>query len=125
MGTISYWMTDSVLETERFAGRGRPLSIEEALAALGLTIERVDARWVLLLQGLPREWHETEAEADAAAQRWHHMQPTVEHAQGPTWLVYGGDQYVFTSTSKEEVEGFVYGVAVGMSSEGVAGEGRL
>ena len=124
MGTISYWMTNSVLGMEAFAGRNRPLSLDEALAALELTIERVDARWVLHLQGFPREWHETETDALEAAERWHHMEPTVEHAPGPTWLVYGGDQYQFTSTSQEEAEGFVYGVAVGMYYETSAAEER-
>ena len=62
----------------------------------------------------PREWHESQAEAEEAAQRWQNMEPTVEHAPGPTWLVYNGDQYEFTSTSREEAEGFVHGIAVGI-----------
>ena len=98
-----------------------PLSLDVALTGLGLNMERTDGRWVLLLEGFPREWHETEAEATEAAQRWQDMEPTVEHASGPTWLVYGGDQYLFTSTSKEEADGFVQGIAVGMFMESVRG----
>jgi hypothetical protein len=45
-------------------------------------------------------------------------------APGPTWLVYGGDQYEFTSTSQEEAEGFVYGIAVGMFIETVEAQER-
>jgi hypothetical protein len=119
MGMISHWMTDSVLELEPFVAASRPLSLAAALTILGLRIERVDDRWVLFLQGFPREWHATETEAVGAAQRWQQMEPTIELTSGPTWLVYGGDQYLFSSTSREEAEGFVQGIAVGKFMESV------
>jgi hypothetical protein len=119
MGSISDWLTGSVRELDGFVDGTGPLTLAEVLAATDLAIERVDERWVLLLQGFPREWQGTQEEAEEAARRWNHMEPTIEHAPGPTWLVFTGDQYEFSSTSKDEAEGFVFGVAVGMFHEQV------
>jgi hypothetical protein len=113
MGIISYWMTDSLKKAERSTAQATPMTIEDVLRGTDLAIWRADERWVLSLQGFPREWHETEEEAREAADRWNRMEPSVEHTSGPTWLAFTGDQFVFTSTSKEEVENFVFGVAVG------------
>jgi len=73
---------------------------------------------VLSLEGFAREWLDTQEEATERAREWSHMEPTIEHASGPTWMVFGGDQYVFTSTSREEAESFVFGVAVGQFTQG-------
>lgn len=91
------------------------MSIEEALGLTELTIRREDGEWILYLEGFPREWLLTKDEADERAPSWRHMKPVVQHAAGPTWLVFGGDQYLFSGSSREEAEGFVFGVAVGQA----------
>jgi len=114
---ISYWMADGARGIERSAEHAKPLQIEEALTLTGLAIVEVTERWVLSLQGFPREWHLTRHEAQEAALRWASMDPTVAEADGPTWIVYGGDQYVFTASSRPEAEAFVLGTLVGQDSE--------
>ncbi len=52
------------------------------------------------------------------------MEPTVEYATGPTWLVYGGDQYLFSSTSLGKAEGFVFGIRVGRHIEQIEVQDR-
>lgn len=117
MGTVSDWMTASLQGLERSTNHPGPMTIEEALSSTELVIKRADEEWVLSLHSFPREWHETEEEAQSAAEQWSHMEPTIEHVSGPTWLVFGGDQNIFTSTSREEAESFVFGVAVGQFIE--------
>ncbi len=79
----------------------------------GFTLHQAAGQWVLSLERFPREWLQTQEEATERAREWSHMEPNIEHVSGPTWMVFGGDQYVFTSTSRQEAESFVFGVAVG------------
>jgi hypothetical protein len=104
MSSISYWMSEGVL---------RPGSLADALELTGLTLEHEDGDWVLLLRGYPREWHTSEESAQASAARWGRMEPSVMHLPGGAWLVMAGDQYLFSSPSRQEAEGFVFGVVVG------------
>jgi len=102
MGEISYWMSDSL--RNETPGSRDAISLAEALTLTGLVIEREDRTWVLRMQGFPREWHPTRGEAESSAARWSHMEATIEDVSGPTWLVFGGDQYIFTATSEQEAE---------------------
>jgi hypothetical protein len=117
MGMISDWMTGSLRHPEPSLERTVPLSLEDALEATDLTLHEAHGQWVLSLNGFPREWLETQEEARRRAQEWSHMEPTIEHVSGPTWMLFAGDQYVFTATSREEAESFVFGVAVGQFFE--------
>jgi hypothetical protein len=107
-------MTGSLQNLERSLNPRTPMTSKEVLALADLVLWKEDKEWVPLLEGFPREWHETMNEAKAAAKRWGSgMTPTIEHASGPTWLVFGGDQCLFTSTSREEADSFIFGVAAG------------
>ena len=117
MGMISYWMADGARGIEQSAEHAKPLQIEEALTLSGLAIVEATERWVLSLKGFPREWYLTQHEAEEAALRWASMEPTVTEAVGSTWIVYGGDQYMFTASSRPEAEAFVFGTLVGQDFE--------
>jgi hypothetical protein len=117
MGMISYWMTGSLRHPKPSLERTEPLSFEDALEMTELTLHQAVGQWVLSLQGFPREWLQTQKEATERARQWSHMEPTIEHVSGPTWMVFGGDQYVFTAMAREEAENFVFGVAVGQFVE--------
>ncbi len=91
----------------------RPGSLEDALELTGLTLEHEEGDWVLLLRGYPREWHASEESAQASVATWSHMEPSVVHVPGGAWLVMAGDQYVFSSPSRQAAEGFIFGVVAG------------
>ncbi len=102
MGTISYWMLE--------ASGMPPGALDEALRRTQLELVHEDGEWVVLVKGFPREWHETREAAERAANRW---KGSVEHVPGGTWLVLTGDQYLFSSPSLPETQGFIFGVIVG------------
>jgi hypothetical protein len=100
VGKLSYWISE---------GSGlEPGSIDDALRRTGLELWHEEGEWVTVAYGFPREWHKTRdaAEKSAWAER-------IDHVPGGTWLVMTGDQYVFSSPSRDEVEGFVFGVLAG------------
>ena len=100
MGTLSYWMSEV---------SGLPAgSVDDAVRLTELELRHEEGEWVAVTHGFPREWHPSRD----AAQRspW---AKTVEHVPGGTWLVMTGDQYVFSSPSREEAEGFIFGVLAG------------
>ncbi len=110
MGTISYWMSE--------ASRLPPGSVADAIRPSELEIKHEDGEWVVVVRGFPQEWHQTQEAAERSASKWaagHLCQGDayVEHVPGGTWLVLTGDQYVFSSSMRAEVEGFVFGVLVG------------
>jgi len=92
-----------------------PGSVKEALQRSELELAYEDGEWVVIVSGFPREWHQTREGAVASASRWarHQKSASVEQVPGGTWLVMAGDQYVFSSSSRGEAEGFVFGVLVG------------
>lgn len=94
-----------------------PGALDKALRLTNLELWHEDGEWVTVTNGFPREWHSSReaAERSAWAQR-------IDHVPGGTWLVMGGDQYVFSSPSREEVEGFIFGVLAGshFAHEGTA-----
>ena len=123
MGTISDWITGSILEMEQFAGRNKPLTLDDALAAEELIIEQVDGRWVLLLQGFPRQWHETQEK------------PKMLRGNGATWNqpcstlpARPGGSSAATSACSAQLRGggrgVRYGIAVGMFIERVGAQER-
>ena len=107
MGTISYWMS----EPSSLA----PGSVDEALRRSGLELWHEDGEWVVIVSGFPIEWHRTREAAEESVSHWARpwRPASVEHVPGGTWLVMSGDQYYFSSPSREEAEGFVHGVLVG------------
>lgn len=100
VGTLSDWMSE--------ASGLPPGSVEDALRLTELELWHEDREWVALTRGFPREWHPSREAAEASP--W---AQTIEHVPGGTWLVMAGDQYVFSSPSREEAEGFLFGVLAG------------
>lgn len=107
MGAISYWQSSAV------APSVGPIPIDRALQLADVKVWHEPGQWMLLLQGFPREWHATRDSAEAAARRWDHMEPSVAYAPDGGWLVFTSDQYAFSSESRQEAEGLVFGLLCG------------
>ena len=94
-----------------------PGSLEDALRVTKLELDHEEGEWVVVVAGFPREWHNSREGAENKASEWNGLatarEVSVEHVPGGTWLVMAGDQFVFSSPSRDEAAGFVFGVIVG------------
>jgi len=77
-----------------------------------LSIRHMERAWaVCATGGRPQFWRDSQEEAEEIA-----AQPSdwsVEYFDS-VWLVYIGDQYIFTTIDLVEAEGFVFGMAAHM-----------